>query len=143
MLLDKGKCSIHPVRPTQCATYPFWSPHLASEVDWRATAATCEGITPQSRCKSESTQGSSGEPSAARAKQSAVQLIDEFRTSPQAGHGVTPPGKISPAQVRSSLFINFCHVHISGCTLRYLSTEELHYLLCRVLRPCSLVLAGS
>ena len=29
----------------QCATYPFWSPALTSEIDWRAEATQCEGIS--------------------------------------------------------------------------------------------------
>jgi Fe-S-cluster containining protein len=98
VLLKQGKCSIHPVRPTKCATYPFWSPHLASELDWRTTAATCEGIShppslplTQAKFQGERSQG------AAPADHSA-QLMSEFRTSPQAGHGATPPKIITPTQ---------------------------------------------
>ena len=116
ILLDQGKCSIHPARPTQCATYPFWSSHLASEVDWRATAATCEGITPQKMQKVP--ERSTREPSDASSKRTALQLIDEFRTSPQAGHGVEPPGKITPAQVRCVSFITIVVEHATMITSR-------------------------
>lgn len=37
-------CSVYPVRPRQCRTFPFWSEHLASPESWRATRVACEGI---------------------------------------------------------------------------------------------------
>ena len=37
-------CGIYPVRPVQCASYPFW-PHLTdSEEAWNAEASRCPGI---------------------------------------------------------------------------------------------------
>jgi Putative zinc- or iron-chelating domain len=45
IFLANNKCSIHAVKPSQCSTYPFWPRALWSEVDWRAEAAACEGIS--------------------------------------------------------------------------------------------------
>src|SRR5580704_18043583 len=42
-LLDHG-CSIHPAKPTQCRTFPFW-PELVSEpAAWQRTSRYCPGI---------------------------------------------------------------------------------------------------
>lgn len=38
------RCSIYPVRPTQCRTYPFWPEVLRSRGAWKAEAKRCEGI---------------------------------------------------------------------------------------------------
>ena len=38
------RCTIYPVRPTQCRTYPFWFKNLRSEEAWRKTAVECPGI---------------------------------------------------------------------------------------------------
>ena len=44
-LLDEiGKCSVYPVRPTQCRTYPFWPEILISEQKWNDEINRCEGI---------------------------------------------------------------------------------------------------
>jgi len=40
---DQG-CSIYPVRPIQCRTFPFWRDILKSKVRWDQTAETCQGI---------------------------------------------------------------------------------------------------
>jgi hypothetical protein len=39
----KDGCSIYPVRPRQCRTFPFWSENLASEEAWKEGTATCHG----------------------------------------------------------------------------------------------------
>lgn len=44
LLNSEGKCSIYPVRPTQCRTYPFWPEILISEQKWNSEEARCEGI---------------------------------------------------------------------------------------------------
>ena len=44
IFLHGRKCTIHDVKPTQCATYPFWPRALSSSIDWLAEAKTCEGI---------------------------------------------------------------------------------------------------
>lgn len=43
-LKDQKFCSIYPVRPTQCRTYPFWPRKLISQETWEETASECEGI---------------------------------------------------------------------------------------------------
>ncbi|NJK89137.1 MAG: YkgJ family cysteine cluster protein [Myxococcales bacterium] len=43
-LLDGDRCSVHPVKPTQCRTYPFW-PELVDEArHWDGAQRECEGI---------------------------------------------------------------------------------------------------
>lgn len=37
-------CTIYPVRPLQCRTYPFWFDNLRSEPRWREVAQNCPGI---------------------------------------------------------------------------------------------------
>ncbi len=44
LLNKKGKCSIYPVRPTQCRSYPFWPEILISEDKWNNEVTRCEGI---------------------------------------------------------------------------------------------------
>jgi Fe-S-cluster containining protein len=36
-------CTIYPVRPRQCRTYPFWSENLASPESWTEVKKTCHG----------------------------------------------------------------------------------------------------
>ncbi len=40
---EKG-CLIHPVKPLQCRTYPFWFKNLRNEHRWRETQRECPGI---------------------------------------------------------------------------------------------------
>jgi uncharacterized protein len=42
-LLEDG-CSIHPAKPTQCKTFPFWPELLEKPAEWRRTARYCPGI---------------------------------------------------------------------------------------------------
>lgn len=44
VLLKDGKCTVYPVKPTPCSTFPFWDGPLASPQAWQETAARCEGI---------------------------------------------------------------------------------------------------
>ena len=39
---DEG-CTIYPVRPTQCRTFPFWPENVETVDDWKGTAAECPG----------------------------------------------------------------------------------------------------
>lgn len=39
-----GRCRIYPVRPAQCAHYPFWPELVADPGAWHAEALRCEGI---------------------------------------------------------------------------------------------------
>lgn len=37
-------CAIHPVRPVQCRTWPFWTSNLRSRKAWSSAARGCPGI---------------------------------------------------------------------------------------------------
>ena len=41
---EKKICSIYPVRPNQCRTWPFWSMNLLSTDSWNMAAMKCPGI---------------------------------------------------------------------------------------------------
>jgi hypothetical protein len=40
---DGRGCSIYPVRPRQCRTWPFWHSNLRSESTWDETCRICPG----------------------------------------------------------------------------------------------------
>jgi Fe-S-cluster containining protein len=40
----KTSCAIHPVRPLQCRTWPFWSENLRSATKWAEAGLKCPGI---------------------------------------------------------------------------------------------------
>jgi len=42
--LNGRGCAIHPAKPTQCRTFPFWPDLLADEDSWIETARYCPGI---------------------------------------------------------------------------------------------------
>jgi len=37
-------CTIYPVRPNQCKSFPFWFDNLRSEIHWRKVSDRCPGI---------------------------------------------------------------------------------------------------
>ncbi len=39
-----NRCAIHPVKPTQCRTFPFWPELIESEQEWNQAAAYCPGM---------------------------------------------------------------------------------------------------
>jgi uncharacterized protein len=39
----KRGCTIYPVRPKQCRTWPFWNSILSSEADWKGIQKGCPG----------------------------------------------------------------------------------------------------
>ena len=39
---DRG-CTVYPVRPTQCRTWPFWESNTATPEDWERTVEVCPG----------------------------------------------------------------------------------------------------
>ena len=41
---ENGGCRIHPVKPSQCRTYPFWFANVRSEAAWAETRRACPGI---------------------------------------------------------------------------------------------------
>ncbi|HET6266568.1 MAG TPA: YkgJ family cysteine cluster protein [Acidobacteriota bacterium] len=43
IFFDQG-CTIYPVRPTQCRTFPFWKENLVKPSAWESAAQQCEGI---------------------------------------------------------------------------------------------------
>lgn len=36
-------CTIYPVRPRQCRTWPFWDSNVATPEDWQRTCQVCPG----------------------------------------------------------------------------------------------------
>lgn len=40
----RAACSIYPVRPAQCRTWPFWPENLATPEDWGRAAKSCPGM---------------------------------------------------------------------------------------------------
>jgi Fe-S-cluster containining protein len=40
--LEQG-CTIYPVRPPQCCTWPFWESNVATPEDWQHTCEVCPG----------------------------------------------------------------------------------------------------
>jgi hypothetical protein len=42
--LEADGCSIHPVKPTQCRTYPFWPSIVANHGRWNLEGIFCPGI---------------------------------------------------------------------------------------------------
>jgi len=44
VFLKEKKCTIYPVRPKQCRTFPWWPQNLESKEAWNEAAKHCEGI---------------------------------------------------------------------------------------------------
>ncbi len=42
--LEDHGCSIHPSKPTQCRTFPFWPELVERRSEWKRTARYCPGI---------------------------------------------------------------------------------------------------
>ena len=42
--LEDSGCSIHPAKPTQCRTFPFWPELVEDRDEWKRTARFCPGI---------------------------------------------------------------------------------------------------
>jgi Fe-S-cluster containining protein len=41
---ERGRgCTVYPVRPRQCRTWPFWESNVATPEDWRRTCEVCPG----------------------------------------------------------------------------------------------------
>lgn len=45
IFLKDKKCTIYPVRPNQCRTFPWWVQNLTSPESWKEAAMSCEGIS--------------------------------------------------------------------------------------------------
>jgi Fe-S-cluster containining protein len=63
--LAAGGCSIHPAKPTQCRTFPFWPELVESRRAWHKTAAYCPGIGRGKLIQIEAAQLQAGEMRAA------------------------------------------------------------------------------
>ncbi len=44
IFLEESRCSIYPVRPRQCQTYPFWKENVKSAYRWKLTGQECPGV---------------------------------------------------------------------------------------------------
>ena len=44
IFLENDGCSVYPVRPVQCRTYPFWETILENEQSWIEEGKQCPGI---------------------------------------------------------------------------------------------------
>jgi len=42
--LQGARCTIYPVRPVQCSTFPFWAENLRSPAAWKRRQGFCPGI---------------------------------------------------------------------------------------------------
>ena len=42
--LEEHGCAIHPAKPTQCRTFPFWPEIVERPATWNRTARYCPGI---------------------------------------------------------------------------------------------------
>ena len=42
--LEGHGCSIHPAKPTQCRTFPFWPELVENPAAWKLTSRFCPGI---------------------------------------------------------------------------------------------------
>jgi Fe-S-cluster containining protein len=42
--LTESGCSVHPVKPVQCRTYPFWPELVEDAAAWQQEAQRCPGI---------------------------------------------------------------------------------------------------
>lgn len=40
----KALCSVYPVRPQQCRTWPFWEGNLSSPAAWKRSSQRCPGM---------------------------------------------------------------------------------------------------
>lgn len=47
VFLKDRKCTVYPVRPKQCRTFPWWPQTLKSQEEWIEASKRCEGINPQ------------------------------------------------------------------------------------------------
>ena len=41
---ETRKCSVYPVRPAQCGTWPFWNSNLESPETWNRAKTVCPGM---------------------------------------------------------------------------------------------------
>jgi Fe-S-cluster containining protein len=61
VFLKDGGCGVHPAKPTQCRTFPFWPELVESAQEWRRTAGWCPGIGQGELVNIESAREQAGE----------------------------------------------------------------------------------
>lgn len=44
VFFQEGRCSVYPVRPLQCRSYPFWANIVETPQAWQNEASHCPGI---------------------------------------------------------------------------------------------------
>ena len=44
LLGDDDQCTVHDIKPMQCATYPFWPEIVGNEASWLLEQQFCEGV---------------------------------------------------------------------------------------------------
>lgn len=44
VFLQPGGCSVHPAKPLQCSTFPFWPELVEDKREWLKTGKWCPGI---------------------------------------------------------------------------------------------------
>jgi uncharacterized protein len=59
--LEESGCRIHPAKPTQCRTFPFWPELVDSAKEWHRTASYCPGIGKGEFVEAESAGAQAGE----------------------------------------------------------------------------------
>ena len=42
--LKDGGCSVHPAKPVQCRTFPYWPEFVGNKRNWEKTGKWCPGI---------------------------------------------------------------------------------------------------
>lgn len=42
--LREGGCSVHPAKPLQCRTFPYWPDLVGNTRNWKKTGEWCPGI---------------------------------------------------------------------------------------------------
>jgi Fe-S-cluster containining protein len=47
LLTPDRRCSVHAVKPSQCATWPFWPEMLSDREEWDAAKSFCPGLDRQ------------------------------------------------------------------------------------------------
>ena len=45
VFLDGKRCTVYPVRPSQCKTFPWWPQNVETPAAWKRAANSCEGIS--------------------------------------------------------------------------------------------------
>lgn len=44
LLSPERRCTVHPVKPAQCSTWPFWSEMVEDSAEWQRCKSYCPGL---------------------------------------------------------------------------------------------------